>query len=305
VHAVTVPAVVFVNGVFLPESDAKISVLDHAVLYGDGAFETAVAWNGRLFHLQEHLQRLWRSLGALAIEPPYPRDHLAELILETVRRNELKSAYVKWLVTRGSNGMPLLDPRGCAAGCIIFARPYLHMTPPDRVEHGLRVKTASVRRSPAEVLDSRIKSLNYLNLVLAKIEATSAGADEALLLDVDGHVCEAPGYNVFVYRDQRLLTPARDILEGVTRSTTISLAASRGLDCSVGTVTLYDVYNATEVLFTSTAGGILAVVEVDGRPIGEGVPGPLYRMLNEDYYALLDSGEYGTAIYGVTASGAH
>ena len=292
-------AVVFVNGVFLPESGAKISVLDHAVLYGDGAFETVLAWNGRIFELGAHLDRLWRSLRALAIEPPYPQEELAELILETVRRNKLQSGYVKWLVTRGANGMPLLDPRGCKAGCIIFARPWphLHMAPADRLAHGLRVKTASVRRPASDVLDARIKSLNYINLVLAKIEANSAGADEALLLDVDGHVCEAPGYNVLVYRDGRLLTPARDVLEGVTRSCVMALASSQGIECVVGTVALYDVYNAQEVLLASTAGGILPVVEIDGRRIGNGLPGPLHQALNEAYYALLERGEHGTPIY--------
>jgi branched-chain amino acid aminotransferase len=161
-----------------------------------------------------------------------------------------------------------------------------------------RVATVAVRRPSADILDPQIKSLNYLNLVMAKLEAKAAGADEALLLDVDGHVCEAPGYNVFAAREGVLITPERDILAGITRQTTLALAAELGVVCKIGRVTLYDLYSADEIMFTSTAGGMLPVVELDGRTIGDGRPGSLFRTLKTAYYDLLAGDRFGTPVYG-------
>lgn len=288
--------IVFVNGEFVPESQARISIFDHAVLYGDGVFETAVAWDGRVFKLEQHLDRLFRSLAAINLKAPYPRGQLRKLILETVQRNELRNAYIKWIITRGVNGQPLLDPTGCTPGCIIFVRPYLYMTSAQKVQNGLRLKTTAIRRPPAEVLDPHIKSLNYLNLVLARLEAQAASADEALLLDVRGHVCEAPGYNVFGVHGKQLVTPCEDILAGITRETVLELATERGLLTREATIELYDLYTADEVLLCSTAGGILSVIEVDGRCIGEGKPGPIFHQLREAYQTLLSSPHHGTEV---------
>jgi branched-chain amino acid aminotransferase len=294
--------VIYVNGEFVHESEARISVFDHAVLYGDGVFETVIAWNGRVFKLDAHIDRLYRSMSAIALKPHFERSELIQLILETVRRNELRDAYVKWLVTRGSNGMPLLDPVGCQPNVIIFARPYLYMAGRDQIRDGLRVKTTAIRRPSAQVLDPHIKSLNYLNLVLAKLEASSAGADEALLLDLDGHVCEAPGYNVFALRDGALRTPSSDILEGITRATVFDLAHDLGMPVSAATLELYDLYTADEVIFCSTAGGLLPVVELDGRRIGQGIPGPVYQRLVDAYQELIASDLHGTDVYPVPVS---
>jgi branched-chain amino acid aminotransferase len=278
---------VFVNGEFVPEREARISILDHAVLYGDGVFETAVAWKGRIFRLHEHLDRLFRSLAALRLPSPYAREELLRLIVETVRLNGLPDAYVKWVITRGSNGTPLLDPTGCEPGCIILVRPYLYMIDEAKVTSGIRVKTVAVRRPSADVLDARIKSLNYINLIVAKIEALAAKVDEALLLNLDGHVCEAPGYNVFVVSDGRLRTPVSDVLEGITRQAVFDVAASRGLPSSVASLELYDLYVADEVFLCSTAGGIVPVVEIDGRAIGAGIPGRLTQIVRDGYMELL------------------
>jgi len=289
--------IVYVNGEFVPESQARISILDHAVLYGDGVFETVVAWQGRIFKLEEHLDRLFRSLAAIKLEPPHSRYELRELVLETVRRNALQEAYIKFIITRGTNDLPLLDPTGCIPGCIIFARPYLYMTSAENVRKGIHVKTAAVRRPPAEALPPQIKSLNYLNLVLARLEAQAAGADEALLLDTHGHVCEAPGYNVFSVHGNRLLTPHEDILEGITRETIFELAAEFGFQTAESTVELYHLYTADEVLFCSTAGGILPVIEIDGRRVGTGLPGSVFERLVTAYYELLASDRHGTSVY--------
>ncbi|MFC4114018.1 aminotransferase class IV [Nonomuraea zeae] len=288
--------IIYVNGDYVPESQARISVLDHAVLYGDGVFETAVAWNSVVFDLDAHLDRLFRSLAAINLRPPHSKAEFADIVVQTVRRNRMRNAYIKLIVTRGANGEPFLNPEGCVPGVICFAREYLYMASPERVRDGLRVKTAAVRRPPAQVLDPHIKSLNYMNLVLAKLEATAAGADEALLLDINGHVCEAPGYNVFAVHGTVVRTPWQDILEGITRAWVMDMAGGHGLDVRAETIELYDLYTADEVFFCSTAGGILPVIAVDGRRVGEGVPGPVFSYLHKAYHDLLASGESGTKI---------
>jgi branched-chain amino acid aminotransferase len=277
--------IVYVNNTFVPESEARISVMDHAFLYGDGVFDTAVAWNKRVFELDAHVDRFFRSMAAIAMESPVTRGQLKDLILEALQRSELDNAYIKWIGTRGSNGTPLMDPTGCVANLVILTRPYIDRDAPN----GLRVKTVAVRRPSGHVLDPQIKSLNYLNLVLAKIEAKAAGADQALMLDVSGRVCEAPGFNVFVVNSNALRTPARDILRGVTRETIMGFAPQLGYSAQQCDLELYDAYTADEIFLTSTAGGLIPVVELDGRRIGDGKPGPIYRKLAETYRDALNA----------------
>lgn len=281
--------VAHVNGVWLPEERATISVLDHGLLYGDGVFETVLARGGVPYRLDAHLDRLFRSMRAIQLPAPHDRAGFTSIITEAIRRNELDDAYVKLIVTRGSNGTPLLDPTGCTPTVICIARPYAGTMAErsDRASKGLRLKTTAIRRPPAHMLAPQVKSLNYLNLVLARIEAMAAGADQALLLDVHGHVCEAPGANVFVLAGALLSTPAQDILAGITRSTVLELAPSAGLGTRESTVDLYDVYTADEVFLCSTAGGLMPVIEVDGRPIGDRVPGPTFTRLAAAYEAAL------------------
>jgi branched-chain amino acid aminotransferase len=293
--------VVYVNREFVSQSSARISVLDHAVLYGDGIFETAVAREGMIFKLEAHIERGLRSMAAIALPPPCDRAEMRDLILETVRRNALKDAYIKWLVTRGSNGRPLMDPTGCVPNLIIMALPLVHRVSAERLADGLRMKTVAVRRPPGQVLDPQIKSINYLNLVMAKLEAKAAGADEALLLDLSGRVCEATGCNVFAVRGKRMLTSSHDILAGVTRETVMDLASGAGFSAAEADLELYDVYTADEVFLSSTAGGLLPVTLIDGRRIGTGNPGPAYRALAAAYERLLVSGAHSTPIPGLTA----
>ena len=284
--------IIYVNGEFVPEKDARISVLDHAVLYGDGVFETVVSWNGRVFRLKEHLDRFYRSMAAVALEAPFTRETLEGLILEAVRRNDVNEAYVKWILTRGSNGTPLMHPDGCVPNLIILVQRYI-----DRGgAKGLRLKTTALRRPPGQVLDNNIKSLNYLNLVLARIEAKAAGADQALMLDIHGHVCECPGFNVFLVRDGVLHTPLNDILVGITRNTVMEIATELGHIVKEGVYELYHAYTADEIFLTSTAGGLLPVTELDGRRIGDGQPGPVFQRLRDGYRAALESGRWGTPV---------
>lgn len=286
--------VVFINGEFIDEAAAKISVFDHAFLYGDGVFETAIAWRDRIFKLEAHLDRLFRSLTAVKLDPPHPRSVLRELIIETVRRNHLSNAYIKCVITRGTTSEPLLDTRGAHPGCVIFARPFLSLVAPEKVQVGVRLKTVATRRVGLASLDPRIKSLNYLNLVLAKLEAQASGADEALLLDDQGHVSEGSGFNIFAVHGRRLMTPEVGVLEGITRATVLELGPDLGLHGGPMDMSLYDLYTADEVFLTSTAGGLIPVVEVDGRPIGAGVPGAVIGQLASAYEELIGSETYGT-----------
>lgn len=289
--------VCYVDGAFVAEAAATVPVLDHAVLYGDGVFDTVVAWRGRLFRLDDHVDRLFRSMAAVAIEPPVERGRLRALTCETVARNRLDDAYVKWIVTRGSNGLPLMDPTGCRSTLIILARPYIHRAPADP-DAALTLKTVAIRRPSGQVLDPRVKSLNYLNLVQAKLEAKAAKADEALMLDLQGQVCEAPGYNVFVARGSRLATPRRDVLAGITRDSVLGLARDQGLEAVECDLELYDVYTADEVFLTSTAGGLVPIGTVDGRRIGTGRPGPVFRLLAEGYLRMLADERWSVPVGG-------
>ena len=288
--------IVYVGGEFVPQSEARLSVLDHGLLYGDGIFETALAWNGRVFKLDEHLDRGFKSMAAIALTPPMDRTAMRFLILEAVRRNGLQDAYVKWIVTRGVNGKPLLDPTGCVPNLIVLVQPYLNRVTEERASKGLTLKTVAVRRPSGQVLDPQIKSLNYLNLVLAKIEAKAAGADEALLLDLNGRICEATGSNVFAIHGRKLVTPCHDILFGITRETVITLAQENGFAVEERDMELYDAYTADELLICSTAVGILPVVDLDGRTIGAGKPGAVFHHLHDAYQALVASDRYGTPI---------
>lgn len=289
-------SVFYVGGQYVRQSEARISVLDHGLLYGDGIFETAFAWNGRLFKLEEHLDRGFRSMAAIALQPPMDRSQMRSIILETVRRNGLRDAYVKWIVTRGVNGRPLMDPAGCIPNLIVLVQPYISRSSEELARIGLTLKTVAVRRPSGQILDPQIKSLNYLNLVLAKIEAKAAGADEALLLDIHGRLCEATGCNIFVRHGERLRTPHHDVLAGITRATVMEMANAHGYVASEASLELYDAYTADEIFICSTAGGLLPVVALDGRTIGTGQPGTAFRALNDAYWNLVASPTHGTPI---------
>jgi branched-chain amino acid aminotransferase len=290
--------IVYVNGQFVPQHLAAISVFDHGLLYGDGVYDTSCAWAGAVFMLEEHLDRLYRSLQTVRLDFSLPREELRELILETVRRNGLQNAYIKVVVTRGVSDEPLLDPRHCQPGVIIFARPYLSLVDTYRTASGITAKIASLRRVPHESLDPKIKSLNYLNIVLAKIEAIESHCDEAILLDTSGYVSEGPGYNIFAAHQGSLITPAQSILLGITRLAVFKIAQGLGVEVSEGLYTPYDLYTADEVFFCSTAGGIIPITRIDGRVIGEGHPGPLTTQIQHSYLELLESHAHSTPVYG-------
>jgi branched-chain amino acid aminotransferase len=289
--------VVYVGGEYVAESEAKIPVFDHVVLYGDAVFDTACAWAGKVFKLDEHLDRFYESAHALKLEIPLEESALREIVLEVMRRNQLQNAYIKMIATRGVGELPLMSPYNCEPNLIVFAIPYISLIGGDRQEQGIRTMISSMRRIPSECLDSKIKCCNYLNHILMRMEANEAGLDEAIELGMDGYVAEAPGYNLFLAKKGRLYTPGDNILMGVTRETVIELAAEEGIRTVEARLTAFDLYNADEVFLTSTAGGIFGIREIDGRRIGGGKVGPLTRRINERYLALLESGDRSTPVY--------
>jgi len=289
--------IVYLKDRFVPESQATISVFDHVVLYGDAVFDTACAWAGKVFKLDEHIDRFFESAHALKLEMLLDRPALKEVVLELMRRNELQNAYIKMIATRGVGLMPLMSPYNCQPNLIVFAIPYISLIDPEKQEKGLRAKVSSMRRIPSECLDSKIKCCNYLNHILMRMEANEAGMDEAIELGMDGYVAEAPGYNIFVVKEGALYTPAENILMGVTREAVFEIAADEGIPVAETRLTTFDLYNADELFLCSTAGGIFPITEVDGRSIGTGRPGPMTGKINALYMALLESGEKSTPAY--------
>jgi branched-chain amino acid aminotransferase len=281
--------VVYVDGKFLPQSQAKLSVFDHGLLYGDGVFEGIRAYGKRVFRLERHIERLYQSAKAIDLKIPHTQEEFVSIILETCRRNDLVDGYIRPIVTRGPGDLGL-DPRKCTHGpsVIVIANPGIALYPKERYEKGLKLVTSSYRRVPPQSLSPSIKSLNYLNQIMARIEANQYGADEALMLDTNGHVSEASADNFFIVRDHAVVTPPTQTnLPGVTREAVLELADKLGIDGQEKPFTLYDVWAANEAFITGTAAEIGPVVEVDGRKIGDGAPGKITKQLMKAFRELV------------------
>ena len=286
----------YVNGEYVPREQARISIFDFGFLRGDAVFDTTSAWNGRIFKLSAHLDRLALSLRAARIPCPLPLEELGGVIVETTRRCRLDNAYIQTIVTRGEPPLGVRDLTQCRPGLIVFAVPYVWILSPEQIRAGGRAMIASTRALPFQCLDPKIKSLSRQHFDLAVLQGKAAGADVALMLDLDGHLTEGPGFNVFAVRDGALFSPPEGILMGITRQTVFELAADHGITAREAQLTAYDLYAADEVFATSTAGGIMPLVEVDGRPIGDGKPGPVTQRIHGLYWALRESGRHGTPI---------
>lgn len=286
----------YVNGEFLPESDAKISVFDHGLLYGDGVFEGIRAYSGRIFKLDRHLDRLYNSAKAIHLDIPHNKQEMQDLIVELCRRNRIEDGYIRPIVSRGVGDLGL-DPRKCTQGptVVIIARPFDPLYG-DKYEKGLKLVTASHRRMPPQCLSPNIKSLNYLNNILSKIEANQQGADEALMLDLQGFVSEATADNFFIVKDERVVTPPKVTnLQGITREAVLEISQEMGLETREEFFTLFDVYGADEAFITGTAAEIGPVVEVDNRIIGDGMPGKITKAIMARFRELVRN--TGTPIY--------
>lgn len=271
--------VFYINGQWLKRSEAKISVLDVGLQYGDGVFEGIRIYNGRIFKLDEHLDRLVRSMHAARIDPPASKNDVKKLAVEFVRRNNLRDGHFKIVVTRG-DGYVSLGKQESKSSLLVFGLPLKTFYQKSAGE-GIRLKTSALRKIPPECIDPRIKSLNYFNSILSRIDAFASGADDSLLLDMSGLVTEGPGSNFFVVKDGAIMTaPKHKGLEGITRGTVIELAKNAGYVISEQDLTLYDVYTADEAFMCGTAAEIVPVTEVDQRSMKEGI-GPVTRRLQE------------------------
>ncbi len=273
-------AAVYVNGRITSKAEAMISAYDHGYLYGDGVFEGIRVYDGRVFKLEEHLDRLYSSARQIMLSIPLDREAMREAILHTVRATGLREAYIRPVISRGPGDLGI-DPRKCPAPTVIIIVDAIQLYPREAYERGLRMITATVRRPAPDALNGRIKSLNYLNNILARIEANQAGVDEALMLTADGYVCECSADNLFVVAGGQVWTPAPHLglLQGVTRDVVLELARDLGIPAAERVFTLYDVYAAEECFLTGTGAELGPVVEIDGRQIGTGLPGPVTARL--------------------------
>ncbi|MBA4019973.1 MAG: branched-chain-amino-acid transaminase [Pirellula sp.] len=271
---------IYISGKFYAKEDAKISVYDHGLLYGDGIFEGLRSYGGKVFRLQEHLVRLYESAKAIWLTIPISIEQMTKDVNETLKVNNLSDAYIRLVVTRGSGSLGL-DPNRTSDPQVIIIADKITLYPPEFYEKGLDIITASTIRNHPAALSPRIKSLNYLNNILAKIEGLRAGCIEALMLNSKGEVAECTGDNIFLVRHKQLLTPPIDagILEGVTREAVIEAARAAGMEVREIALTRHDVYVADEVFLTGTAAEVIPVVKIDNRAIGNGEPGPITRDL--------------------------
>jgi len=285
------PRIVFMNDRLVPEDEARVSVFDHGLLYGDGVFEGMRSYAGRVFRMEAHLDRLWDSARSIALEIPMTKEAVAKAVNDTLAANKLPDGYVRLVVTRGAGTLGL-DPNRTSHPQVIVIADTISLYPRELYERGLRIVTAATQRSHPAALSPRIKSLNYLNNIMAKLEGLQAGCVEALMLNHKGEVAECTADNVFAVRKGVVLTPPPDagILEGITRCAVMDLAASAAIPCREATLTRYDLYTAEEVFITGTAAEVVPVVEIDGRKIGAGVPGPVTTRLAADFHKHVRGG---------------
>lgn len=278
---------IYMNGGFVDRENARISIFDHGLLYGDGVFEGIRSYDSLVFRLKEHIDRLYRSAAAIELKISISKKEMIRAVVDTLKKNKLKDAYVRLVATRGEGDLGL-DPRKCKSGGTIFIiTDKIALYPRKYYEHGLGIITAKTRRNLPQALDPRIKSLNYLNNILAKIDAIKAGVEEAIMLTHDGFVTECTGDNIFIVDNNTLITPPVEIaLEGITRDAVIGIAKKRKARFKERMLMLKDLYRADECFLTGTAAEIIPVVKIDKRRIGRGTPGPMTKMLLGEFKEL-------------------
>lgn len=288
----------FLNGKFVPLSEAKVSVLDHGLLYGDGVFEGIVAQRGVVFQLLEHIDRLFQSARYLDLTIPLSREQLIEALLELLRRNGGQNYYIRVIVTRGPGDLSI-DPRSCREPTLAIIAEPIEALAEDGEPRTARLIFSSYRRDSVDATTHEAKTLNYVNSILAKIEAIRYGYDDAILLDRQGLVSECTATNIFIAREGRLKTPpfSSGILHGITRRVVMELARREGLDVREATVTPFEALQAEEIFLTGTRAGLVAAVEIAGRRIGEGRPGPITRLLYRKLVAAMGDPSFGVPIY--------
>ena len=284
--------IIYIDGKYLPDDKARISVFDHGFLYGDGVFEGIRAYNGKIFRLKEHLDRLYDSAKTIDIKPPISKEEMTEVICEVLRRNKLDNAYIRPIISRGVGDLGL-DPRKCPIPSVIVITTSWGAMYGDLYEKGLRAITVSVRRNPADALPPNVKSLNYLNNILAKIEANYKGGDEAIFFDTNGYISEGSGDNLYIVKNGEILTPhTLNNLRGVTRMVVLEIAKSLGVTVKEQNLGYFDLYSADEVICTGTAAEVAPITWIDGRTVGTGKPGPVTRQLMASFRTVTETEGY-------------
>jgi branched-chain amino acid aminotransferase len=280
---------VYIDGAFHPEADAKVSVFDHGLLYGDGIFEGIRFYNGRVFRLDEHLERLWDSAKAIMLRIPISLEEMREATLETIRQNGLRDGYVRLLVTRGKGNLGL-SPERCPKATVIIIADKIQLYPVEKYEKGMVMVTCATRRAAPAALLPAVKSLNYLNNVMAKIEASHAGADEGVMLNEQGYIAECTGDNLFVIKKGVVFTPPvyAGALCGITRNVVFEICHELEIPIREVEMTRYDVYTADECFLTGTAAEVIAAIELDTRMIGDGHPGKLTKRIIQHFKELVN-----------------
>lgn len=288
----------YIDGKFYPKSDAKISVYDHGLLYGDGVFEGIRAYDGVVFRLNEHIDRLYTSEHTIMLDIPVSKEEMQRIVLDTLKKNKLKEAYIRLIVTRGIGDLGL-DPRKCPKpSIIVITEPTIVLHSKEMKEKGITTMITWVKRDSVDATSHEVKSLNYLNNVLAKIESNFAGMDEAICLDQSGFVCEGTAENVFIVKDGKVITPptSTGALRGITRTAVMTLAEKLGYPIVERNITPNELFTADEVFLTGTAAEITPVREVNKRVIGSGKPGPVTKRLMQEFDKILRSPKEGTLI---------
>ena len=289
---------IHIDGKYYPKSQAKISVYDHGLLYGDGVFEGIRAYNGVVFKLKEHIDRLYRSARVIMLDIPLTKEEMMKAVIETLRKNNFRDAYIRLLVTRGVGDLGL-DPRNSPKPTVIVITDVIRLHSTEAKEKGIRAMIVWVKRDPVDATSHEVKSLNYLNSIMGKIEANIAGFDEAICLDKNGHLSEGIGENLFIVKDGKVLTPptSTGALVGITRDVIMKLAEKLGYEAIEKTITPTDLFTADEAFFTGTAAEVVPIVEVNKRIIGDGTPGPIIRRLMQEFENIIHDPKEGTPIY--------
>jgi branched-chain amino acid aminotransferase len=288
--------VAFIDDEYIPVAEARIPIMDWGFLHSDATYDVAHAWHGKFFRIDDYLDRFHTSMEKLRMSVPYSREQIRSIMFELVRRSGLRDAYVEIVCTRGIPAPGSRDPRSCENRFLAFAIPFVWIADDNLRKQGLNLLISRQQRIPPESVDPKIKNYHWLDMVMALFEAYDHGADTAVLVDAEGNLVEGPGFNVFVRQGDTVITPARGVLEGVTRETILGLLAKEDLQLTQGLLSAAMAQTADEVFITSTAGGVMPVTRIAGQPVGDGQPGALTAKLNDAYWVLHDDPGLSVAI---------
>lgn len=285
-----------IDGQFVPISEARIPILDWGFLHSDATYDVAHVWQGSFFRLEDHLDRFLRGIERLHMSLPHDRDAVKRILFECVKLTGLRDVYVEMICTRGIPAPGSRDPRQCVNRFYAFAVPFIWVANPEKQAHGLHLIISHVRRIPESSVDPTVKNYHWLDLVAGLYEAYSRGGETVILRDDAGHIVEGPGFNIFIVKDGRIATPARGVLQGITRRTVIEMSQGLGIPLETRDVAAEEVQQADEVFISSTAGGVMPVTQADGHPVGDGKPGPITLRLREHYWRLHQDPRYTTPV---------